>query len=161
MNKEKFHLTNEGLEQYKSELEYLKEVKRPQVIQDLQDARAQGDLSENAEYDAARDAQRDVENRIKELENIIKNAVIIAHDGNDKVVNVGKRVTISYLDGPNAGKQITFSLVGTLEADPMAAEKKISNESPIGWAINGKSLGDKILVNVNGLEFHVQIIDVE
>lgn len=161
MNNTEYHLTVEGLNNLKEELDDLKNVKRPEVIAQLQEARGQGDLSENAEYDAAREAQAKLEDRIKELEFIIKNTVVIEHDGQDGTVNVGKKVTIEYLDGPNEGKSVTFNLVGTLEADPMSADMKISTESPIGYAINGKQKGDKLLVIINGHEFHIHIIDVK
>lgn len=154
MNKE-YHLTKEGLAELKKELESLKNEGRKKVVQDLQEARAQGDLSENAEYEAARDAQAKLEDRIKELEHIIKNALVITHDGNDNVVNVGKTVTIEYLDGPFSGKVDTYDLVGTLEADPL--NKRISTESPVGAAINGKREHDTVVVIIGGKENHINI----
>lgn len=157
MNRE-YHLTKEGLAELKKELDTLKNEGRKQVVQALQEARAQGDLSENAEYDAARENQGKLEDRIKELEFIIKNAVIITHDGKDDVVNVGKKVTIEYLDGPFAGKIDTFDLVGTLEADPL--HKRISTESPVGAAINGKKELDTVVVVIGGKENHIFVKEV-
>ena len=157
MNRE-YHLTKEGLAELQSELNHLKNVKRKEVIQALQEARAQGDLSENAEYEAAKDDQAQVENRIKELEFIIKNKKIITHDGIDNVANVGKKVTIEYLDGPFAGKVDTYDLVGTLEADPL--KKRISTESPVGAAINGKKEFDTVVVVIGGKENHIYIKEI-
>ena len=158
MNRE-YHLTKEGLAELQSELNHLKNVKRKEVIQALQEARAQGDLSENAEYEAAKDDQAQVENRIKELEFIIKNTKIITHDGLDNVANVGKKVTIEYLDGPFAGRVDTYDLVGTLEADPL--KKRISTESPVGAAINGKKEFDTVVVVIGGKENHIYIKEIK
>ena len=158
MNKE-YHLTEEGLAELKKELDTLKNQGRKEIVQALQEAKAQGDLSENAEYDAARENQGKLEDRIKELEYIIKNSIIITHDGKDDVVNVGKKVTIEYLDGPFAGRVDTFDVVGTLEANPL--QKRISTESPVGAAINGKKIEDTVVVVIGGKENHIFIKNVQ
>lgn len=150
----KHQLTAEGLEALKRELENLQTVERARVVESLKEARAQGDLSENAEYDAARDEQARLEGRIKELEIIIKNAVIIESD--KKANNMGKKITIKFDDGMVE----TYSLVGSLEANPL--EGTISNESPIGRAvINGKK-GEKVLIKAEtGDEFYIDILNIE
>ncbi|HHZ18020.1 MAG TPA: transcription elongation factor GreA [Acholeplasmataceae bacterium] len=150
----KHQLTPEGLEKYKKELEYLIKNERPRIIESLKEARAQGDLSENADYDNARDEQARVENRIKELENIIKNAEIIAMD-KSSTSNLGKTVVLEYEDKTTD----TFTIVGSLESDPLAG--KISNESPLGSAILNHKLGDRVLVKTDtGNEFYVVIKEI-
>ncbi len=147
----KHQLTAEGLEKCKQELDFLKNAERGRVIESLKEARAQGDLSENADYDAARDEQARLEARIKELENIIKNAVVI-DESKATASNLGKEIVLEFED-----KTIDeFSLVGSLEADPI--QGKISNESPLGAAILNHKVGDKILVKTEtGNEFYVII----
>lgn len=147
----KHQLTAEGLEKCKQELDFLKNAERGRVIESLKEARAQGDLSENADYDAARDEQARLEARIKELENIIKNAVVI-DESKATASNLGKEIVLEFED-----KTIDeFSLVGSLEADPL--QGKISNESPLGAAILNHKVGDKILVKTEtGNEFYVII----
>ena len=125
------YLTEEGLEEIKKELDVLKLERRPEIIQALKDARALGDLSENAEYDAARNDQAQVEARILELEQMIEKAVVIK-DVNKDVVSIGTRVTIEYVED---SEREEYSIVGSKEADPFA--NKISNESPIAKAIMG------------------------
>lgn len=151
----KHQLTMEGLEKCKIELEKLKTVDRPRIIEALIDARAQGDLSENAEYDAARDEQAHIEARIKELESIIKNSDVI--EINKKTTsNLGKKITVEYDDGFVA----EYTLVGSLEADP--SEGKISNESPLGKEIINRKKGDRITIrNESGEEFEIVIRDIK
>ncbi|MFY9422620.1 MAG: transcription elongation factor GreA [Bacilli bacterium] len=152
---EKHHLTLAGLDKLKMELDDLKSKERERVIESLKEARSQGDLSENADYDAARDEQARIEARIKELENIIKNSVII--DGNNSFSsNLGKKITLEFDDGTVD----EFVLVGTLEADPLSG--KISYESPLGSAILHHKVGDKVLVKPDGGdEFYVIIKDIK
>ncbi|HPX84894.1 MAG TPA: transcription elongation factor GreA [Bacilli bacterium] len=147
----KHQLTAEGLDKCKAELDFLKSAERGRVIESLKEARAQGDLSENADYDAARDEQARLEARIKELENIIKNAVII-DDNKTATSNLGKKIIVEFED-----KTIyDFVLVGSLEADPL--QEKISNESPLGMAIINHKVGDRVLVKTEtGNEFYVTI----
>lgn len=143
---EKIFVTQEGLDELRAELENLVHVVRPEVIVELQEARAQGDLSENADYDAARDHQARVEGRIKELESLIKNAQIIEEgESGTKTVRLGSTVTIK--DNTD-GSLMTFSIVGTIEADPF--NNKISNETPLVKAILDKKPGDT--VEVKGVE---------
>lgn len=148
---EKHQLTAVGLGKLKLELDDLKNNERGRVIESLKEARAQGDLSENADYDAARDEQARIEARIKELENIIKNSIII-DDNKSSLSNLGKKITLEFDDGTSDD----FVLVGSLEADPLLG--KISNESPLGSAILHRKVGDKVLVKPdNGEEFLVII----
>ena len=139
MAKEKFNLTKEGLEKVQAELNNLREVERPRIIAALKDARAQGDLSENADYDAARHEQSSVEGRIQELEYMVENVNIIEPPKNS--VGLGSVVTIKYMDDD---EEEVYSIVGSMEADPF--ENKISNESPLGKAIIGKKQGEEIEV---------------
>jgi transcription elongation factor GreA len=140
--KKEFLLTEEGLEKIKQELELLKTQKRHEVAQRLKEAISQGDLSENSEYDAAKEEQAFIETRIVTLENIIRNAKLISPENQDKnVVHVGSKVTIQELPD---GDTETYTIVGTAESDPFSG--KISNESPIGAELIGKKVGETIQV---------------
>lgn len=155
MSKDKeLYVTEEGLEEIKKELEELKLVKRPEVISALKDARAQGDLSENAEYDAARTEQAVVESRIKELEVMLERAVVIEKVNTD-VVSIGTKVTIEYVDDED---QEEYSIVGSQEADPFS--NKISNESPIAKAILGLKVGDVVSVESPNGKYNVKILAI-
>ena len=148
------YVTNEGLEQMKKELEDLIQVKRPEVIKALKEARALGDLSENAEYDAARQEQAQTEARIKELETMIEHAVIIENvDTNE--VSIGTKVTIEYVDDDDTEE---YSIVGVKEADPF--NNKISNESPIARAILGKKIGDIVSVDSPNGKYDVKVVAI-
>ena len=147
------YLTSEGFLKLEEELNEAKTVKRPQIIKDLKEARAQGDLSENAEYSAARDAQGKLEARIKEIEYTLEHATIIENN-NDGKVKVGSVVTILYDDDDEE----EYSIVGTNEADPF--ENKISNESPIAVAVMGKKEGDTVLLESPNGSFSVKIVKV-
>jgi len=153
-NAKQFYVTNEGLEEMKKELEELKTVKRPEVINALKDARSLGDLSENAEYDAARNEQAIVESKIKELEQMIEHAIIIEEVKTDEV-SVGTSVVLEYIED---NETETYSIVGIKEADPF--ENKISNESPIAKAIIGKSKGDVVTVDSPNGKYSVKIVDI-
>ena len=148
------YLTEEGLEELRQELDELKLVKRPEVINALKDARAQGDLSENAEYDAARTEQAQVESRIKELEAMLENAVIITKINTD-VVSIGTTVTIEYVED---GDTEEYSIVGSKEADPFL--NKISNESPIAKAIMGLKVGSTVSVDSPNGKYDVRILAI-
>lgn len=152
----KHQLTKEGFEVIEAKLKKLKDEDRPRVIEALKDARAQGDLSENAEYDAARDEQARIENEIKELEDIIKNAVIV--EEGDHTNNVGKNVTVEFLDNNDTD---TYTIVSSsLEADPF--NNKISKESPLGKAICDASAGDVVNVKTeSGAEFKVKVLKIK
>lgn len=152
-----YKLTEAGYNQLKSELEELKGEKRHANLEALKEARAQGDLSENADYDAARDEQARIEARIKEIENILKNSEIIKENNRSRVIGMGKTVRIKFLHND---LEIEFTIVGKLEANPMA--KKISNESPLGKAIIGSKKGKVITYkSETGQEITVEIVDVK
>ena len=153
MSKE-IYLTASGLKEIQDELDELKNVKRPEVITALKEARALGDLSENAEYDAARTEQALVENRIQELEAMIENVVLIENVDTDKVSS-GTTVTIEYV-GDNDTE--AYSIVGSKEADPF--NNKISNESPIAQAIMGKKAGDVVSVDSPNGKYDVKILKI-
>lgn len=155
---DKIFVTQEGLEELQAELENLVHVVRQEVIVELQEARAQGDLSENADYDAARDHQARVEARIKELEGLIKNAEIIKEEGETgtATVRLGSTVTVKDYSDDTVN---TYSIVGTIEADPFNG--KISNDSPFAQAILDKKAGDKVTVRNVAEPYDVEIIDVK
>ena len=135
-------LTSESLKAYEDELSYLKEVKRHEIAQKIKEAREQGDLSENAEYDAAKDEQRDNEARIEELEKILKNVEVIYEDEVDlETINVG--CTVRLMDKA-LKEEIEYKIVGSTEADSLNG--KISNESPVGSALLGHKTGDTVKV---------------
>lgn len=155
MSKDKnIYLTEEGLEELKKELDELKLVKRPQVIDALKDARAQGDLSENAEYDAARTEQAIVESRIKELEAMLERAEIITKVDTD-VVSIGSKVTLEYVDDDESEE---YFIVGSSEADPFS--NKISNESPIAKAVLGLKVGEIVSVDSPNGKYDVKIVAI-
>lgn len=148
------YLTEEGLNELKNELDHLKFEKRPEVINALKDARALGDLSENAEYDAARQEQAIVEGRIAELEVMIENAVVIEKKATDEVA-IGTKVTIEYVEDKETDE---YSIVGSKEADPFL--NKISNESPIAQAILGLKVGDIAHVASPNGQYDVKILEI-
>ena len=150
-----YKLTKQGHLNLLDEIERLKDVDRKENLEALKDARAQGDLSENADYDAARDDQARIEERIKEIEGILKNFEIIKEDTSKKV-NIGKTIVIKLDDMEEA----TYTIVGSLEANPL--QGRISNESPIGKAIIGSKKGQTIQVKTEtGLDVTVKIVDVK
>ena len=152
--KDEILLTAQGYAELEEELNDLRVNKRAENVLAIKEARSHGDLSENSEYDAARDEQAKIEARIQELEYKLEHATIIS--SNDKShVNVGCEVTIQYVDDD---EEDVYTIVGSLEAD--AFENKISNESPIGAAIMGKKVGDVIpVVGPNG-SYDVKIIKI-
>ena len=154
MSDKTVYLTENGLQEIKDELDYLKLEKRPEVIKALKEARALGDLSENAEYDAARNEQAIVESRIKELEIMVEKAEIISAV-NTNVVSIGTKVKIEYIDD---NEQEEYSIVGSKEADPFA--NKISNESPIAKAIIGKKVGNVVSVESPNGKYDVKIVEI-
>lgn len=156
INKEVFELTENGLQNLKDELEHLKNVDRPANIEAIKEARAQGDLSENADYASAKEEQVRIEDRINEIENILKNYKIITKDTSNKVT-AGKKVNVLYVD---SGMSRSFEIVGTIEADPFKG--KISNNSPLGKAIIGHSAGETCIVTTeSNKELKVKIVTVE
>lgn len=154
--KEECLLTAEGFLKIEEELNNLKTVKRPQIIEAIKDARAQGDLSENADYDAARADQAECEARIKELEYMVEHAKII--EGESKgagVVGVGSTIKINYIEDD---EEEEYKIVGSLEANPF--ENRISNESPIGKAVLNKKVGDIVSVESPNGSYDVKILAV-
>ena len=150
-----YKLTQAGLLDLQNELERLKTEDRKRNLEALKEAREQGDLSENADYDAARDEQAQIEARIIEIEGFLKDYELIKEDTSNKV-NIGKTVVIKVGDMPEQ----EYALVGSLEADPL--NNKISNESPIGKGIIGSKKGNTVTIKTEtGREVSVKIIDVK
>jgi transcription elongation factor GreA len=149
-------LTQEGRANLEAELKNLKEVRRADVAQKLKEARAQGDLSENAEYDAAKDEQKDIEKRITDIENMLKNAQIIDDTDIDlSVVSLG--LTVKVFDDDFQEEEI-YTIVGSTEADPMNG--KISNESPIGEALIGHKAGETVEAETPNGVIKVKILEI-
>lgn len=158
INKNVYELTKEGKLKLEEELTYLRDVARPQNVESIKDARAQGDLSENADYDAARDEQARIEARIKEIEVILKNGKLIEETADDSKVVTGKTVEIKFISNKNKVRK--YKVVGTIEADPF--NNKISNDSPLGKSILGKKQGDKIIYrSETGKEIRIQVLSVD
>jgi transcription elongation factor GreA len=155
MSKKEILLTSEGFLELEEELNELKTNKRPKIIEAIKEARGQGDLSENADYDAARNAQAEVEGRIKEIEYMLDNAKII-EKAKGHVVGLGSTITINYVDDDENEE---YSIVGSMEADPF--ENKISNESPLGKAVIGKKEGDTISVESPTGSYQIKIVKVD
>lgn len=153
-NTKEIYLTQEGLEEIKKQLDELKLVKRPEVINALKDARAQGDLSENAEYDAARTEQAMIESKIQELEAMVEKAVIIKDVKKDKV-SIGAKVKIEYVDDKETD---VYTIVGSKEVDPF--NNKISNESPIARAIIGHKVDNIVTVDSPNGKYDVKILEI-
>lgn len=144
MEQEKNIITRVGLQELKDELKKLVEIERPQVIQDIKDARNQGDLSENAEFDAAREKQGQIEDRISEIEAIIENSSVAATSSKSTKVRIGSEVIV---EDVKTKEKDTYTIVGTLEADPF--QGKISNVSPLGTALINHSEGDEVQVSID------------
>ena len=144
----KFIMTYEGVKKLESELEYLKTVKRKEITEKIKVALGYGDLSENSEYDEAKNEQAFVEGKIVQLENTLRNASVIdENDISSDVVGIGSRVTVYDYDFE---EEVTYSIVGSTEADPM--NFKISNESPVGNALLGHKVDDEVVAQVpNGM----------
>ena len=155
MEAKKNILTYEGLKKYEDELQDLKVRRRKEVAQKIKEARELGDLSENAEYDAAKDEQRDIEARIEELEAILKNAeVVVEEEADSDKVSIGCMVKIFDCD---MDEELEFKIVGPTETDSLKG--KISNESPVGRAIMGKVVGDTVTVDVEE-PYDVKILEI-
>ncbi|MFA6409971.1 MAG: transcription elongation factor GreA [Candidatus Buchananbacteria bacterium] len=148
------YITQNGLEKLKDELEYLKKAKMPEVIERIARARELGDLSENAEYQDAKDEQGFIAGRIAELEHLINKSEIIKENGGRGVVSIG--CTIKVMCGPS---QQEYTIVGSNEADP--AKGLISNESPIGRAFLGRKRGEKVMVKIPKGEMECEILDIK
>lgn len=157
MDKDKVLLTKSGVEKLEEERDNLINVERPRVIEELQLARSQGDLSENADYDAARDKQAQIEQRIKEIEYMLQNAEIISEEQMDlNVVKPGTTVTI--LDLSLDDPEEKYTIVGSFETDPVNG--KISNESPLAKALIGHGVNEIVTVGV-AEAYDVKIVDIE
>ena len=156
-NTKEFPMTQEGYNKLEEELEYLKTIKRPEVVEKIKVARSFGDLSENSEYDAAKDEQGFVEQEISKIEDMIRHAKIITENGDSNSVNIGRTVTFEEI--PDGDKEV-YTIVGSAEADPF--EGKISNESPIAKALIGKKLNDTVTVPLpNGNDMKVRIVSID
>lgn len=157
MAEKKNILTYAGLKQYEDELQNLKVVKRKEVAQKIKEAREQGDLSENAEYDAAKDEQRDIELRIEELEKLLKNAEVVVEDEIDlDKINVGCKVKVYEID---FDEEMEFRIVGSTEANSL--QNKISNESPVGKALLGKKVGDIVDVETQVGVIQYKVLEIQ
>lgn len=155
---EKQIFTKDSLEKLEAELEELKVVRRKDIAQKIKEAREQGDLSENAEYDAAKDEQRDIEARIEELENIIKNAEVLDESTIDYTkVHVGSTVTVKERTG--AKREITYKIVDTSEVN--SREKKISYGSPVGKALMDREVGDSVDIETPGGIVKYKVIKID
>ena len=157
MADKKHILTYAGLKQYEDELQNLKVVRRKEVAQKIKEAREQGDLSENAEYDAAKDEQRDIETEIAELEAILANCEVI--QDNDKNKDVVKMESVVVLHDVEFDEDIEYTIVGSSEADSL--NNKISNESPLGAALIGKKKGDTVKVEAPVGEIEYTVVSVK
>ncbi|GEN85460.1 transcription elongation factor GreA [Oceanobacillus sp. FSL W8-0428] len=152
-----FYMTQEGKDKLEEELHYLKTDRRQEVVERIKVARDFGDLSENSEYDAAKDEQAFVEQRITQVEKMIRNAVIIENDNeNPDVVSLGKSVT--FIELPD-GDEETYTIVGSAEADPF--EGKISNDSPMAKSLLGQEIGQEVTVATPAGDIEVRITSVD
>lgn len=157
MEEKKTILTYAGLKALEDELENLRVVKRKEVAEKIKEAREQGDLSENAEYDAAKDEQRDIEARIEELEKILKNAEVVVEDEVDlDRINIGCKVKILDLE---YDEELDYKIVGSTEANSLKG--KISNESPVGKALMGARIGDVVEVETQDGVIRYKVLEIE
>ena len=156
MNKKTIYLTEDGLKDLKDELDNLINEKRPANILAIKEARSLGDLSENADYDAARDEQAQIESRIQTIEKMLENVEIIKDVPKDKV-GLGSTVAIKYVDDPTDTDE--YKIVGSQEADPF--EGRISNESPIAKALMSHKVGDIIAVDSPNGSYEIEITEIK
>ena len=156
MEAKKNLLTAEGLKVLEDELEDLKVNKRKEVSQKIKEAREQGDLSENAEYDAAKDEQRDIEARIEEIEKILKNAEVVTDEHSTKNINIGWTVTLLDVE---FDEEVEYKIVGSTEANSLKG--KISNESPVGKALIGAKKGQTVSVETQAGVLKYKVLGIE
>ena len=150
-------LTYEGLKKLEDELQELKVVRRKEVAQKIKEAREQGDLSENAEYDAAKDEQREIEARIEEIEKILKNAdVVVEEDVDVDVINIGCKVIVMDME---YDEELELRIVGSTEASSL--QGKISNESPVGKALLRHKVGDVVSVETQAGTVEYKILEIQ
>ncbi len=154
MNDRQHYLTPEGAQRLREELEFLKTTKRTELAKRLREAIQMGDLSENADYIAAKEEQGFLEGRIQEIEALLRQAIIIEDNGHKDVVDMGAKVTIQEGTYPPE----TYHIVGPAEASPR--QGKISHESPIGQALLGKKVGDEVTVKTPGGEIRFKILEI-
>lgn len=151
-----YPMTEEGKQKLEAELEHLKTVKRKEVVERIKIAREFGDLSENSEYESAKDEQAFIEGRINTIENMLQHSEIIDNsNGSDGEVNLGR--TVKFVEMPDDEEE-EYTIVGKAEADPFSG--KISNESPIAQALIGKKVGDEVVIETPGGAMNVKITDV-
>jgi len=153
VNTKTTYISKDGLDRLRSELDEMVSVRRPEIAQRIHDAKEHGDLSENAEYEDAKNEQAFVEGRIQALEAMIKNATLIDEHTSTDHVQIGSTVTVKGDDGAE-----TFMIVGSAEAKP--ADGRISNESPVGRALLGRKKGDKVVVKVPAGDFTYKIVGI-
>lgn len=157
MEEKKNLLTYAGLKKLEDELHDLKVVKRKEVAEKIKEAREQGDLSENAEYDAAKDEQRDIETRIEEIEKILKNVEVVgADDIDDKKINVGCHIKIYDFE---YDEELEFSIVGSTQTNSLKG--LISNESPLGGALIGKEVGEEVEVEMGDTVSKYKVLEIK
>jgi transcription elongation factor GreA len=150
-------LTYEGLEKLEKELEYLKSKKRREIAERIKQALSFGDISENSEYDQAKNEQAYIEGRIAQIEAMLKNAKVIDEDDiNTEIVSLGCKVKVYDMD---LDEEVEYLIVGSTEADP--GQYKISNESPVGRALIGKEIGDEIEVSVPAGTISLKILNID
>ncbi len=150
-------LTYAGLKQREDELQDLKVNRRKEIAQKIKEAREQGDLSENAEYDAAKDEQRDIEARIEQLENLLKNVEVVVEDEIDlESISVGCKVKVMDLE---YDEEMEFTIVGSTESNSL--QNKISNESPVGRELLGKKVGDIVAVDTQAGKMEYEVLEIQ
>ena len=152
---EEIYMSQKGLEEMKECLKYLKTVKRQEIVERIQEARSHGDLSENAEYEAARNEQAANEGEILELENQVKNAIILPENTDTSTVHIGSEVKVYDVD---MEEEAVYTITGTTEAD--AAQNKISNESPVGQALLKHKVGDVVTVKAPECDYLLKILEI-
>ena len=150
-------LTYAGLKQREDELQDLKVNRRKEIAQKIKEAREQGDLSENAEYDAAKDEQRDIEARIEQLENLLKNVEVVVEDEIDlDSIGVGCKVKVMDLE---YDEEMEFTIVGSTESNSL--QNKISNESPVGRELLGKKVGDIVAIDTQAGKMEYEVLEIQ
>lgn len=152
---DQFYMTQEGYEAAKKQLEYLQTVKRAEIVERIAEARSHGDLSENAEYDAARNEQAANEGEIAELDYKVKNAVIIEETDDNSVVHIGSAVTVY---DEEMEEEVTYTIMGTTEVDAM--RNIVSNESPVGAALLGHKKGERVTVKAPESSYVLRIVKI-
>jgi transcription elongation factor greA len=150
-------LTYAGLKQREDELQDLKVNRRKEIAQKIKEAREQGDLSENAEYDAAKDEQRDIEARIEQLENLLKNVEVVVEDEIDlESISVGCKVKVMDLE---YDEEMEFTIVGSTESNSL--QNRISNESPVGRELLGKKVGDIVAIDTQAGKMEYEVLEIQ